>query len=1139
LDNTDTDTDYEYDDNGRLTRLTLESSGRVYDTRYYYDNLDNLTRIRYPSGREVEYRYNAKRQVTDVPSYVSDLVYHPVGALERMVFANSVATTTGLDSRHRLETLRAGGGSVVDFGYDYDPTSNITRIDDYRTGAPKGMVYDALARLTNATGAWGGIAYAYDNVGNRTRKTINGVQTSYQYDSNNRLTRYIIPDGTDASYAYDPQGRLTSHTLNLPVATPTNTPTRTNTSTRTKTPTVTNTGTRTNTPTRTYTATRTPTFTRSSTPTQTSTATTTPTFTRTSTPTRTSTRTWTATKTPTRTPTPTPGGELTVTGPFPASKTIDAGGTVEFSVGASGGTPQIRYQWEHRLEPGGAFSDLSSGGGYSGVTTPTLRITGAQFAQAGTYRCRVGDSAASSQTVYSDIANLVVQGGMPAIGEVGSAGVSHDPRRVDFAGSYIRPVVFARPAGFSDPDTAVVRITEVTDDGFTCFVHEAPDRGGLHSIETVDWFVFEAGSWRLGDGTRLEVGTIDTSATVGPNVVNAWEKVDIVPAFGATPVVMTQVQTDYDPYWVKTRQDDPTGDGFLLALEQDEAASGTHGMETVGWLAIEAGSGSWNGRSYEAANTANAVTDSWYTVTFGQSVGQNPRFTAAIATYDGGHPSELRRRDLSSGDVEVMVEEDTTNDAEVLHTTEVVSYLVIGGSGALTGEEYEGGPSPVVVGNPIPASQIVNRTDRTTIAVSASGGTAPLSYRWQYSQGGGGFTSLSDGGGYSGTGSRELVIDPVALGHAGSYRCRVRDSSSSPQTEYSGIGVMDVSQGGVIVGEVGSSTIDEAPRWIGFSDSYDDPVVFAQPPSFNGGDTSVIRITRVTSKGFEMYLHEAPNKDESHTDETVGWIVLESGRWQLEDGALLEVGIRGTSATVGRYVTNAWENIAFDSGFVSPPVVVSQIQTDNDPYWAKTRQDDIAAGGFAVALEQDEAAAGTHGFETVGWMAIETGSGTWNGHIYVAANTNDAVTNGWYPERFSRSLGSAPHIVAAIASYDGGDGSQLRHQNLTSSGVELKVEEDTVNDTEVNHTTEIVSYLGLGGDGLLTAGMQSGKSRRDAPEEIAFAEPSPSREERRARYAVVDWYDGRATPMPGITSPASSFGSYQVQPQHPSKEVGR
>ncbi|EHJ10820.1 hypothetical protein CWATWH0003_4434 [Crocosphaera watsonii WH 0003] len=57
-----------------------------------------------------------------------------------------------------------------------------------------------------------------------------------------------------------------------------------------------------------------------------------------------------------------------------------------------------------------------------------------------------------------------------------------------------------------------------------------------------------------------------------------------------------------------------------------------------------------------------------------------------------------------------------------------------------------------------------------------------------------------------------------------------------------------------------------------------------------------------------------------------------------------------------------------------------------------------------------------------------------------------------------------PHFFASIATYEGPDPSTLRQQNLTTNGIQVKVQEDTTLDGETNHTTEVVNYLAMEGD---------------------------------------------------------------------------
>jgi hypothetical protein len=272
----------------------------------------------------------------------------------------------------------------------------------------------------------------------------------------------------------------------------------------------------------------------------------------------------------------------------------------------------------------------------------------------------------------------------------------------------------------------------------------------------------------------------------------------------------------------------------------------------------------------------------------------------------------------------------------------------------------------------------------------------------------------------------------------------------------------------VVIGEAGQTSVKHWSKTVLLEHAYDNPVVFAQPASYAGGQTAVVRITDVQSDRFTLHVDEAPNHDGYHPWETVSYVVLEAGSWELADGTRLEVGKLDTMATVGRRVSNQWAQVTFDASFAAAPVVLSQVQTNNDPEWVKTRQHAVAASGFQVALEEAEVMTQPHSMEEViGWLAIEAGAGEWNGHRYEAKQTPPEVTDDWFSIGFEQSLGQAPRFVASLASYNDADNAHLRYDNLEATAVQVKVEEDTTYDSETNHNGERVHYLAVEGDGLL------------------------------------------------------------------------
>jgi GH35 family endo-1,4-beta-xylanase len=274
--------------------------------------------------------------------------------------------------------------------------------------------------------------------------------------------------------------------------------------------------------------------------------------------------------------------------------------------------------------------------------------------------------------------------------------------------------------------------------------------------------------------------------------------------------------------------------------------------------------------------------------------------------------------------------------------------------------------------------------------------------------------------------------------------------------------------------EIGKiSILTDSPKVVTLKHSFADPVVFAQPLSRNGGDPAVVRIADVRKDRFSLYVQDAPNMDSYHVPEAVSYLVVENGPWQLESGHL-EAGKIATSATVGQRIVNGWETVFFSQPFGESPVLLTQVQTAGDPHWVKTRQH-ANRSGFQVALEEEEVKPTRHGRETVGWLALERGVGSWDNHPYEAEQTEIAVGHNWYPIIFGQTFDQVPAFLAAIATYRGADNAELRIRSRinppSAKGVEVLIEEDTTLDDEIEHNPEAVNYLAIEGDGVLNAAL--------------------------------------------------------------------
>jgi len=91
---------------------------------------------------------------------------------------------------------------------------------------------------------------------------------------------------------------------------------------------------------------------------------------------------------------------VTISPPFitqqPVNQNVDTGGTTCFTVLAGGSQP-LGYQWQKNN------SGLSDGGHYSGSTTTTLTITGADANDAASYRCVVTNAYGSTNSVSATL----------------------------------------------------------------------------------------------------------------------------------------------------------------------------------------------------------------------------------------------------------------------------------------------------------------------------------------------------------------------------------------------------------------------------------------------------------------------------------------------------------------------------------------------------------------------------------------------------------------------------------------------------------------------------------------------------------------------------------------------------------------
>ncbi|MCH2229774.1 MAG: T9SS type A sorting domain-containing protein [Crocinitomicaceae bacterium] len=256
-----------------------------------------------------------------------------------------------------------------------------------------------------------------------------------------------------------------------------------------------------------------------------------------------------------------------------------------------------------------------------------------------------------------------------------------------------------------------------------------------------------------------------------------------------------------------------------------------------------------------------------------------------------------------------------------------------------------------------------------------------------------------------------------------------------------------------LVMETGSVVINHTTTSVSFNNTFADPVVIALPPTINGAHQSTINIFNVTTGGFDLNIQEADNMDGSHTTETVHYIVVEKGNHTFPDGTNIQAGTISSASLT-------FQNINFSDPYPLTPAIFTQVQTNNSSTnYLKTRQRNATINSFDVKLERGESTNTTapSASEEIGYVSISKGIGIIDGvqievNSFTAsnANTNHTLTTTFNPGN---------HVIASISTFNGPDPSGLRINSLTTTSVNLFVEEDTSNDTEVNHAVETIDYF--------------------------------------------------------------------------------
>ena len=147
--------------------------------------------------------------------------------------------------------------------------------------------------------------------------------------------------------------------------------------------------------------------------------------------------------------------------------------------------------------------------------------------------------------------------------------------------------------------------------------------------------------------------------------------------------VMTANDADWSVFWANngSRPNPPTASALSVGKHVAEDSDLTRASETVGYLVIEAGSGSADGFDYAAGVTADSIEGILQSAPYVTNVGG--QFTSGVVSSvgmdgnNGGWPVLFGGDPLAGGQLDLGIDEDQISDGERTHITEEVAYFLL------------------------------------------------------------------------------------------------------------------------------------------------------------------------------------------------------------------------------------------------------------------------------------------------------------------------------------------------------------------------------------------------------------------------------------------------------------------------------
>jgi hypothetical protein len=242
---------------------------------------------------------------------------------------------------------------------------------------------------------------------------------------------------------------------------------------------------------------------------------------------------------------------------------------------------------------------------------------------------------------------------------------------------------------------------------------------------------------------------------------------------------------------------------------------------------------------------------------------------------------------------------------------------------------------------------------------------------------------------------------------------------------------------------------------VDFSKPFTDPVVVAKASSSRDAVSMAVGIRQTDATGFELRLQQWAERSRPQTPEAVGYLVVERGRFRLEDGTFLESG------TVDSSLAYPVHSIAFSQLSRMAPVVMTAFANVQDSMAVTGWPAHISQEGLQFHLRSPKCPPHFNAPQTISYMAWELSTGTLDGLAFEVDTMRVRTRKRFQTIPYRQNFATTPVFLADIQSSRGSGPISVRWDEKDLEGIGVMIDDALDLDTRGNKTqrTDVIGYV--------------------------------------------------------------------------------